>query len=81
MARLSYKHLRYFWTVAKAGIGMFAVPSPIADEVRRQYRVKMLGRTDAVTERFYAISVERRLTHPAVVAISSAARTALFGKR
>ncbi|HUX24833.1 MAG TPA: transcriptional activator NhaR [Burkholderiales bacterium] len=65
----------------KAGIGIFAVPSAIAEEVRPQYRVKSLGRTDAVTERFYAISVERRLTHPAVVAISSAARTQLFRKR
>jgi len=65
----------------KAGIGMFAVPSAIAEEVRRQYRVRALGSTDAVTERFYAISVERRLTHPAVVAISSSARTELFGKR
>jgi len=65
----------------KAGIGIFAVPSAIAEEVRRQYQVRVLGRTDAVTERFYAISVERRLTHPAVVAISSSARTELFGKR
>lgn len=65
----------------KAGTGIFAVPSAIAEEVRRQYGVRTLGRTDAVTERFYAISVERRLTHPAVVAISSAARTTLFGKR
>ncbi len=65
----------------KAGVGIFTVPSAIAEEVRRQYRVRALGSTDAVTERFYAISVERRLTHPAVVAISSAARTELFGKR
>jgi len=65
----------------KAGIGIFAVPSAIAEEVRLQYRVRLLGRTDAVTDRFYAISVERRLTHPAVVAISSSARTELFRKR
>jgi LysR family transcriptional activator of nhaA len=65
----------------KAGIGIFAAPSAIAEEVQRQYSVRVLGRTEAVTERFYAISVERRLTHPAVVAISSSARTELFGKR
>jgi LysR family transcriptional regulator, transcriptional activator of nhaA len=64
-----------------AGTGVFVVPSAIAEEVRHQYRVRALGHTDAVTERFYAISVERRLTHPAVVAISSSARTELFGKR
>jgi LysR family transcriptional activator of nhaA len=65
----------------KAGIGIFAAPSAIAAEVRRQYGVVALGRTEAVTERFYAISVERRLSHPAVLAISSAARTKLFAPR
>jgi len=64
-----------------AGVGIFAAPTAIAAEVRRQYRVATIGRTDAVRDRFYAISVERRLTHPAVVAISSAARETLFGKR
>jgi LysR family transcriptional activator of nhaA len=65
----------------QAGIGIFAAPSAISAEVRRQYGVVAIGRTEVVRERFYAISVERRLTHPAVVAISSAARTGLFGKR
>lgn len=65
----------------KAGIGIFAAPTAIAAEVRRQYGVVALGRTEAVTERFYAISVERRLSHPAVLAISSAARTKLFAPR
>lgn len=64
----------------QAGIGVFVAPSAIADEVRRQYGVVSIGSTDAVTERFYAISVERRLTHPAVVAISFAARKELFAK-
>ena len=65
----------------QAGIGIFAAPSAIAAEVRRQYGVVAIGSTDAVTERFYAISVERRLTHPAVVAISSTARRELFGRK
>ena len=64
----------------RAGVGVFAAPSAIADQVRRQYGVVAIGRTDAVTEAFYAISVERRLTHPAVVAITSAARKELFRK-
>lgn len=38
-----------------------------------------VGGTEAVQEQFYAISVERRLRHPAVVAISEAARDSLFG--
>ncbi len=65
----------------RAGAGIFAAPSAIAEQVRRQYGVVAIGRTEAVTEAFYAISVERRLTHPAVVAITSAARKELFRRR
>ena len=65
----------------QSGIGIFIAPSVIADEVRRQYGVKVIGRTDDVIERFYAISVERRLTHPAVVAVNNAARLDLFFAR
>lgn len=60
------------------GVGLFAVPSAVEDEVCRQYKVRRVGRVDAVKERFYAISAERRLEHPAVVAISEAARLELF---
>lgn len=62
----------------QSGIGIFIAPSVIADEVQRQYGVEAIGRIDEVTERFYAISVERRLTHPAVVAVTEAARQELF---
>ena len=62
----------------QGGIGIFAAPTAIADEVIQQYRVVAIGHTGEITEQFYAISVERRLTHPAVVAISSAARQKLF---
>ena len=65
----------------RAGAGIFAAPSAIAEQVQRQYSVVAIGRTEAVTEAFYAISVERRLTHPAVVAITSAARKELFRRR
>jgi LysR family transcriptional activator of nhaA len=65
----------------RAGAGVFAAPSAIADEVRVQYDAVAIGRTDAVTESFYAISIERRLTQPAVVAITSAARRDLFRRR
>lgn len=61
------------------GIGIFPAPSVIADEVRRQYQVRPVGHADQVRERFYAISVERRLKHPAVVAIMEEARQKLFG--
>jgi len=63
----------------EAGVGVFAGPSAIEPEIARQYGVKPLGRTDDVKERFYAISVERKIKHPAVVAISEAAQERLFG--
>jgi LysR family transcriptional activator of nhaA len=61
------------------GSGIFPAPEVMAGEVRRLHGVRSLGRTDAVRERFYAITVERRITHPAVVAITDAARARLFG--
>ncbi len=63
----------------QAGTGLFPAPAVIEAEVRAQYDVKLVGRVPGVKERFYAISAERRLKHPAVVAISEAAREKLFG--
>ena len=63
----------------QTGAGLFASPSVIEAEVRRQYGVQIIGRLEDVRERFYAISVERKLKHPAVIAISEAARQQLFG--
>lgn len=60
------------------GFGLFPAPRTIEKEVCRQYSVRVVGRTDAVRERYYALSVERRLKHPAVVAICESARTQLF---
>ena len=65
----------------QAGAGIFAAPSAIAEQVMRQHEVVSIGTTEEVIEQFYAISVERKLTHPAVVAISRAARQELFIKR
>ena len=61
------------------GVGLFSAPTVIEEEVCRQYKVRVVGRTDAVRERYYAISVERRLKHPAVLAICEAAREEIFG--
>lgn len=60
------------------GTGFFAVPSVIVDKVAQQYGVEPIGETDEVEERFYAISVERRVRHPAVVAVCDAARSEIF---
>ncbi|KPN87365.1 MULTISPECIES: transcriptional activator NhaR [Pseudomonas] len=62
----------------QSGSGIFIGPSVIADEVKRQYGVELIGQTDAVTESFYAISVERKVKHPGIVAITEGARRELF---
>lgn len=60
------------------GLGVFVSPTAIEREVCRQYDVVVLGRTEDIKERFFAISVERKLKHPGVVAIAEAARSTLF---
>lgn len=58
----------------QAGTGVFMVPTAIATEAAKQYGVQIVGKTEDVREHFYAISVERRISHPAVVAITETAR-------
>jgi LysR family transcriptional activator of nhaA len=62
----------------EAGAGLFAAPSVIEKEICKMYGMAVVGQTDSVTERFYAISPERRIKHPAVVRITEAARSDLF---
>lgn len=62
----------------QGGEGIFTVPSVVEAGVRKQYSVQVVGRTDEVVERFYAITVERRIKHPAAVAISDSAKENLF---
>ena len=60
------------------GAGVFIGPTVLESEIEKQYNVKTLGRTKEIVEEFFAISVERRVTHPCVVAITGAARDRLF---
>jgi LysR family transcriptional activator of nhaA len=62
----------------QSGDGVFVAPSAIERQVERQFNVRRIGRVAQVRESFYAISAERRLKHPAVVAISQSARHELF---
>jgi LysR family transcriptional activator of nhaA len=61
----------------QAGIGVFAVPTIVEAEIGAQFGVEPVGPAEGVGERFYAISVERRVRHPAVAAICDAARGVL----
>ncbi len=60
------------------GHGFFAGYSVIEDELARDYQVEPIGKVPKYRARFYAISLERQLKHPAVVAVMQAARTRLF---
>jgi len=63
---------------AKAGAGLFPTPSVFERDLLRSYNFQRIGRTQAVRARFYAISIERKIKHPAVVAICETARRELF---
>jgi LysR family transcriptional activator of nhaA len=60
------------------GDGVFASPSVVEEDIQHQYSVQVVGRTKIIRERYYAISCERIIKHPAVTAISDAARHNLF---
>jgi len=62
----------------QSGAGVFFAPTVIAAQVCSQYGVLALGRIDPVIEQVYAITTERRMSHPATVAISTMARDELF---
>jgi len=62
----------------EAGTGVFTSPTAVEEDVVAKYGVKVVGRTDELKERFYAISAERRIKHPAVATIAEAAKRSLF---
>ena len=64
----------------REGMGVFAAPMVIEPEVRREYRVRVVGRSEAVRQQFYAISVERKIKHPAVAAVCEVARKDIFAR-
>lgn len=65
-------------TFGKGGLGLFVAPTTVEDEIKRQYVVEVVGRIPEVKERFYAITVQRQLKHPAVTAILKNARDNMF---
>lgn len=62
----------------QAGVGLFFAPAAIAREIEQQYRVEVIAEVPDVRERFYAISIERRIRHPAVLAVSNSAKRSLL---
>jgi LysR family transcriptional activator of nhaA len=62
----------------REGRGIFMSPSVLEDETVAHDGVEVIGRSDELVEEFFAVSVERRIKHPAVSAITQAARGSLF---
>ncbi len=62
----------------QAGRGAFALPSVVVSDVTGRYGVEAVGECGKIRVRFYAITGERKITHPAVAAVRDAARNELF---
>ena len=62
----------------QSGFGIVPVPMAIENEVKKQYQMHLVGRLPDVIDKFYAISVEKRVHHPATLAIVQQARSAMF---
>ncbi|MCP5141870.1 MAG: transcriptional activator NhaR [Chromatiales bacterium] len=63
----------------EASAGVFTSPAAVADDVREKYRVTGIGAVDAIRETFYAITPERQIRHPALLAIVERGREQVFG--
>ncbi|MCP4095677.1 MAG: transcriptional activator NhaR [Planctomycetaceae bacterium] len=62
----------------QSGLGIVPIPTAIEKEVKSQYSMQLVGRLDEIVDRFFAISVEKRVHHPAVLAIVKQARSKIF---
>lgn len=65
-------------TFGAEGLGFFAAPAAVGEEVVRVYGVRRLASMDGIKERIFAVSAERKLIHPAVLAILKAAKEEVF---
>lgn len=65
---------------AQGGVGVFPAPSAIEAEIMGQYDLQVVGRTKSLHARFYVLSMEQRVRHPALVAIIEGARAGLFAE-
>ena len=65
---------------ARVGAGVFAAPHAIAREIAAQYGVEPIGTLEGVSQRYYAITIDRKITHAAVRAITESARAHVFSR-
>ncbi len=64
--------------LAEKGLGVLAAPDVIANELRQRYTLQLVGGAKDIRQRFFAISVERKIKNPAVAAICELARKKIF---
>ena len=64
-------------TFGASGVGAFPAPLTVRDEIERLYGVELVGVLEGVTERYYAISTERRATDPQVLKLLALADSLL----
>lgn len=64
--------------IGEAGLGIFAAPDVVDAEIKRRYHVGLIGQVNELRQHFYAISLERKIKHPAVLAICAGARDDVF---
>lgn len=62
----------------QSGLGAFFMPSAIAQSIVETFHVEAFGTLPEVKQKFYAISAERKIRHPAIAAIFEAAKASLF---
>lgn len=79
LVRWEFEDSALLQVFGQSGAGLFVAPRIIEREIRAQYGVQVVGRVPAVREQFYAISMERRIQHPAIAALTDAARERLLG--
>ena len=64
--------------LAAEGLGVAPVADSVLQDLEDRYGLHVVGRLNDVAIQFYAISVERKVTHPAVITILDAAKRRLF---
>lgn len=66
------------FVLGESGLGVLAAPDVIETELRQRYGLKLVGRAKDIRQRFFAISVERKIKSPGVAAICEVARKKIF---
>jgi LysR family transcriptional activator of nhaA len=62
----------------REGRGLLFAPTVLESQLQAEHNLSMVGQINSIVEEFFAISIERRISHPAVAMIMDAARSELF---